>query len=79
MVSIPEKVRRTAQDGDGYFAQKDISLLNLAADEIERMHLALSEILESDDLSYIKTRALVALPDNDDGNHTNRGITPTAA
>jgi hypothetical protein len=34
-----------------------------AAAEIERMHLALSEILDSDDLSYIKARALVALPD----------------
>lgn len=31
--------------------------------EINRMHLALSEILESDDLMYIKARALVALPD----------------
>jgi hypothetical protein len=31
--------------------------------EIERMHEALSDILDSDDLNFIKSRALVALPD----------------
>ena len=63
MPYISEKIRRVAQGGDGYFAQEDIRLLDQAADEIERMHLALSEILVSDDLNDIKARALVALPD----------------
>jgi hypothetical protein len=35
----------------------------IAADEIERMHRALGEMLEMDDLDAAKARALVALPD----------------
>lgn len=62
MVSISEKLRRTAQDGDGYFAHDDISLLQKASDEIDRMHLALSQIIDSDDLDFIKARAVSALP-----------------
>ncbi len=34
-----------------------------APDEIDRMHLALSEILYSDNIDWIKARALIALPD----------------
>jgi len=30
--------------------------------EIDRMHIALSEILESDDIDWARSRALVALP-----------------
>jgi hypothetical protein len=37
----------------------------IAAEEIERMHLALGEILEMDDLDTAKARALVALPEAD--------------
>jgi hypothetical protein len=33
--------------------------------EIDRMHIALSEILAADDLEYAKARALVALPENE--------------
>lgn len=63
MSQVSRKVRRSAQGGDGYFSQGDIRLLNQAADEIERMHVALSDILDSDDLNFIKSRASVALPD----------------
>jgi hypothetical protein len=63
MVSVSEKLRRTAQDGDGYFSQDDIGLLHKASDEIDRMHLALSQIIDSDDLDFIKARAVAALPD----------------
>jgi hypothetical protein len=31
--------------------------------EIDRMHLALSQIIDSDDLDFIKARAVAALPE----------------
>lgn len=63
MSETSRKVLRAARDGDGYFSQPDIRLFYKAAAEIERMHLALSQIIDSDDLDFIKARAVAALPD----------------
>lgn len=41
------------------------SAMRSASAEIDRMHGALSEILEAEDLEWVKSRALVALPDHE--------------
>ena len=47
MSQVSRKVRRSAQSGDGYFAQEDIRLLNQAADEIEQLEKSLSDTLNA--------------------------------
>jgi len=47
-------------------------ICGIAADEIDRMHVALSEILQADDLDWAKARALVALPSEERPTPSNK-------
>lgn len=68
-MDLVDRLRKVVNVGYGQIsplrleAADEIEALRKSAAEIERMHLALSQIIDSDDLDFIKARALVALPE----------------